>query len=499
MMDKNTLKKVKFNFIFSIIGQIVTIGIGIIIPRLYIVSFGSEINGFINSINQIFIYVALLEAGVGGASLQALYKPVSVGNKDEINGILSATHFFYKKTGIAYLSIVILLAVIYPLIITSSLSYWLMVGLVALVGVSGAIPYFFQAKYRILLQAEGKNYVITFISTFQSIILSSGKLVLLMAGCNVLIVQSLYLIINLIISFIYCIYIKKNYRWINLNTLPNHKAISKKNAVIVHQISSLIFNNTDVLILTFFCDLSQVSIYVLYKNMIGMVGTLLDSFLASINFKLGQTFHKREKFVPMINAYENFYVTLTFSLLTITYFFIRPFMKLYTFNMDIDYMIDYFPLLMILAELLNYGRMVSLNIINYAGHFKQTQLRTILESVINLCVSIYMVKAIGLNGVVIGTIVALLYRTVDMIYYSNKIILQKNPMSSFRIWIVNIFFSMGSLCLLNNIGMQVDSYASIVVNAIIVSIIIVPLQQIYAFLCNRNALDYIKNFFKRRL
>ena len=87
-----TTKKVEFNIIFSLLGQIITVVISIVVPRLFIVSFGSEVNGFINSLNQIFVYVALLEAGVGGASLQALYKPVSEDNRDEINGILSATH-----------------------------------------------------------------------------------------------------------------------------------------------------------------------------------------------------------------------------------------------------------------------------------------------------------------------------------------------------------------------------------------------------------------------
>lgn len=498
-MGKSTLKKVKYNFIFSIIGQLVTIGIGIIIPRLYIVSFGSEVNGFINSINQVFTYVALLEAGVGGASLQALYKPVSLNDKNKINGILSATNYFYQRTGTWYLIIVILLAFLYPLIITSDLSYWLMFSLVALVGVSGALPYFCQAKYRILLEAEGKNYVISFISTIQSIILSSGKLILLLIGCNVILVQTVYLIINLLISFIYYVYIKKKYAWIDLSIRPDNEAITKKNAVIVHQISSLIFNNTDVLILTFFCDLSQVSIYVLYKNMISMIGTLLNNFFSSVNFKLGQSFHKKEKFIPMINAYENFYVTLTFSLFTISYFFITPFMKIYTLNMDINYIINYFPFLMVVSELLNYGRMISLNIINYAGHFKQTQLRTIIESIINLSLSIYLVKRIGIYGVIIGTIVALLYRTVDMIYYSNKIILHQSPFLSLKIWLVNVLFSTATLWLLNSIEIQVGNYVSIITSAVIVTIIVVPLQQIFAFICNRTALNYLRIQLKKFL
>ncbi|MBQ8322892.1 MAG: hypothetical protein IJX91_02880 [Clostridia bacterium] len=122
-MAQTALKKVKLNFIFGVIGQIITLIIGVLLPRLFIMSFGSEVNGFINSINQVFVYVSLLEAGVGTASLQALYIPVGKGDKNKINGILSATHRFYTKTAIGYLLIIVVLAFLYPLLIKTTLSY----------------------------------------------------------------------------------------------------------------------------------------------------------------------------------------------------------------------------------------------------------------------------------------------------------------------------------------------------------------------------------------
>ena len=60
-MSTNTSKKIKLNFIFSVIAQAVSLLVGIIVPRLFIINYGSEANGYINSINQIFVYVALLE------------------------------------------------------------------------------------------------------------------------------------------------------------------------------------------------------------------------------------------------------------------------------------------------------------------------------------------------------------------------------------------------------------------------------------------------------
>lgn len=502
-MKSETSKKVSRNFIFGIFGQAITLILGIIIPRLFIVSFGSEVNGFINSMNQVFTYVALLEAGVGGASLQALYLPVGTNNKDKINGILSATNYFYNRTGILYILAVVVLSVIYPMIVESELSWSLMATLVLLSGLSGAIPYFFQAKYKLLLRAEGKDYVISVLTTFTSIMLSSSKLTLLLLGFNVIIVQSVYLIINLLVSLIYIIYIKRNYKWLDLKVVPDTQSILQKNSVIVHQISTLIFNNTDILILTFCCDLSTVSIYVLYRNLIAMISTLLNIFLNSVNFKLGQTFHDREKFLNLFDIYETFHIALTFSLCTIAYVCITPFMKLYTAGMDANYIMPYLPLLMIILEILNYGRMPSLNLTTYAGHFKQTQWRAVLEATINLISSLILVNFMGIYGVVLGTIIALLYRTNDMIIYGNKKILNRSPVHEYKIWLINIILSVITVFIFNLLKLQLYNYFMIIITAVIMCIFCIPIYVLLSYAVNfktgREALRILKPLLNKNL
>lgn len=72
------------NFIWGILGNIITSIVAIIIPRLFIVNYGSEVNGLLSSIRQIYVYLALLEVGVGDASVVALYGPI--GNEDHLAG-----------------------------------------------------------------------------------------------------------------------------------------------------------------------------------------------------------------------------------------------------------------------------------------------------------------------------------------------------------------------------------------------------------------------------
>ena len=76
------------NLIWGIVGNIVTAAVAIIIPRLFIVNYGSEINGLLASIRQVYVYLALLEVGIGDASVVALYAPIGKKDYNAANRIL---------------------------------------------------------------------------------------------------------------------------------------------------------------------------------------------------------------------------------------------------------------------------------------------------------------------------------------------------------------------------------------------------------------------------
>ena len=189
-MSMSNAKKSAYNMITSILGQVITIAMGIVIPRLVLVNLGSENNGLLSSITQVLGYASLLEAGVGLASLQALYKPIAEEDKPTVNAIMSATNLYYRRTGIAYLLLVLFLSALYPIIIKTTIPYKTVALVVLISGLPGVVNYYFQGKYKILLQAEGKTYIITNLTTLIGIVTSIGKILLLQFGFGVVAVQT---------------------------------------------------------------------------------------------------------------------------------------------------------------------------------------------------------------------------------------------------------------------------------------------------------------------
>lgn len=490
----NAKKGLKFTAV-SIINQIVTLGLGIVIPRLVLVNLGSEANGLLTSIGNVLTYVALLEAGVGGASLQALYSTLGRDDREATNQILAATDRLYKRTGTIYLAVVLLLTFVFPFTFKTDLPRITVMAVMLLSGLPGVITYYFQGKFTIFLSAEGKSYVTTALATIIYVCTSISKIVLLLCGFNVIALQAMYLFFNVVQVIFIMVYMKRHYQWLDLSVKPDYDAISKSKNVFVHQISGLIFNNTDVLILTWFCGLKTVSVYSMYVLLYGIIKGLISHF-SGFTFILGQTFNRdRERYLQLHDAYEVFNTTLTCSLFCITNIFILPFLKLYTAGVtDINYIDPYLPYLMVATYILSNGRSSSTNAISFAQHFKETQWRSILESCINLTVSLIAVSKFGIYGVLIGTIAALLYRTNDMIIYANKHILHRSAWITYRRWLLNlalfVIITIGAKLLFAHIAL--DTYFAIIGWAIISCIVIIPVFFVTVSLFDKETYRFAK-------
>lgn len=497
MNESNTRKGLK-NVLFGFISQIVTIALGIIIPRLFLVGYGSEMNGLLNSVSQVFTYMALLEAGVGAATTQALYRALGRKNQDSVNGILAATHFYYRRIGVIYLCCVFALSFFYPLAIESNIPFWTIAGIIFLNGISGAIAFFFQGKFQLLLQADGRSYFLTNVNLFVHIAVSLLKIVLILRGSNILFIQTVYMLLNLAKMLIISAYVKKAYPWINLGVRPDVQAISQKSSAFIHQISDLVFRNTDVLVLTFApgCGLLTVSVYTMYAMLFGMISTAINTLGSGIEFIMGQMFHKDfSRYSRIHDAYETYGMAVIFSLYTVAYIFISPFLRIYTAGVnDINYIDRWLPLLFVLTFFMSGGRRASAIVINFAQHFKKTQGRAIAEAIINLSSSILLVFKFGIYGVLLGTIVGLLYRTNDMILYSNHVILKRSAWPTYRRWLLNlaVFFALAYLA--KQIPWQLDSYLSIIWWAAVSGVVICGVYCAASSLTNPNEYKLLREY-----
>lgn len=457
-------KRSIYNFLFSILSQIITFAVGIIIPRLFIVNLGSEANGLVSSVGQVFSYVGLLEAGIGATVTQALYKPIAEHDVLRINQILSASNKYYKKIGYIYIGCVCGLAVLYPLIVPSNIPTWQIVGVVVFSGLGNAINFLLQQNYVVLLSAEGRAYVTTNLNLIVNVLVSLAKVILLSNGFNIVAVVFAQFVLTLLRIVLMQVYIHRNYTWINIKERPNFSALSQRKYVMIQQLAYFVYTNTDIVILTLFCNLKVVSVYTIYNVIIGAVEGIVGAFTSSVVFALGQLYSQdRIKFKRIFHIYDFGYMTIVFSLFTTVYLCIIPFLSVYTRGVDdTNYLDSKLALLFVVLKIVTTLRSQSQNTVNFAGCFKETQKSAVLEALLNIVISIVGVYFMGIYGVLIGSIVSTFYRGITVTNFTNKHILcytKKESIRKYVTWLVYcIIFIIIFFVAKGRIPLLVDNY-----------------------------------------
>ncbi len=469
--------RIKYNLLSGVLYQVVLIVLSFLLPRLYLENFGSEVNGVLSTIKQIFAYMVLLESGIGLATTQALYKPVAEKNHNKISSVISATHNYYVKIGVIYAIIVLLIAFAYEYIVPTGIESGLIFGIVILTALPNLFSYFMQAKYRILLEVDGRKYVITNSETILQLVSNIAKILVILLTNNLLLMQLSYCILSLLQLFYIYIHAKKRYKWLSFNTEPDYEAISQRKSVLVHQISGMVFNNTDVLLLSFLCDFKVVSVYTIYNIFFSQVQTFITSIISGFSFALGQMFHTdREKFMNVYNVYETLYIMSTFIIYTLMAVFLLPLIQIYTKGInDANYTNALLVILFVVMNLLSNGKLPSNHVLEYSEKFEETRSHAIWEMIINIAVSIVSILKWGICGAIIGTIVALLYRGAMMIYYSNKKVLGRGMFHTYKLWIVNgaVFATLMAIFFVDSFSGL--SFIRLLIKGIIHSLWIVPL------------------------
>lgn len=488
--------------IFGVVQQLLTLIFGLIVPRLLIRTFGSEMNGLLSSLANIYSYLALVEAGVGTTAIQALYGPLGRDDKRSINQIMAATSHYYNRAGFIYLVGVLLIAVIYPLTVPTTIPTGTVVALTILSGAGGVINFWVQGKYMVLLQAEGKKYLMSIVSTVVYVAGNIMKIILLLLGYDVIAIHIGYFIISLLQMVFYYSYMRKGYSWLDLKAEPNREALSQSKAVFVQQIMWMICSNTDILVLTYVAqDLKAVSVYTVYLMIFSAVEKLFSTLFGSFHYLLGQKYNTdRAGYMPLHRIYESLSMYGSFALYTIAFVLIIPFMNVYTAGItDTQYIDPYLPFLFTFMHLLSSTREASSRVINFAGHFKQMQWRAVAESAINLIISIVLVLKLGIYGVLIGTIVAYIYRTNDIIIYANKKILCRSCWNTYKIVITNVCCFMAIALVFRTIDLSVNTYLEFFLKGMPCGLLICIAYLLVMIIFEKDAASFLKSSFRKAI
>lgn len=415
-MQKKSLK------ISILINLIITLSIGtltFIVNKYFADYMGAKDLGLMRLFTQMIAYLSLAELGLGMASTYALYKPLAEKDEKKINIIVSTIGSIYTKISIFILVIGLILNPIVPFFIKDEVVdktiyiYW------SLYVLNTGFSYVF-AKYCILFTANQEFEYVRIIQGGSKILSQTLQIFTLIKYQSFIGFISLLILENVIQYIFYKIYYKKNYSYI-VQVKEREKKISKDLLDLFwHKIAGLIVFNTDYIVISKFISLEMVGIYSSYLMIVAIIGTLISIVTNVISPKIGnfiannnkESIYKLWKKINIIFIFVGVFSTYS------TYKLINSFINLW---LGKEYLLPNITIILIMINLfIQSTRIITEIFKNGCGFFNDIHL-PLIESILNLSLSLILVNYIGINGVIIGTIAS----NVVIIYFAKPILVFK--------------------------------------------------------------------------
>lgn len=493
-------KKAFYNIVTNLLFELIVIINGFIVPRIIIQKFGSDVNGLVTSISQFLSYIVLLESGFGPVVKSVLYKPIAKKNKEEIVNILACSERFFRKICKIFILYIILLALFYPLIVNNEFSYIYTFSLIIIISLSTIFEYFFGITYSLYLEAEQKSYVSFIIKMIAYIINIIVLLVFSRYINNVHLLKLIFGILFILKPIIQNIYVKKKYN-LDFSNIDKKYNLKQKWDGLIHHIAYVIHSNTDIVLLTFFSNLHEVSVYSVYLLILKGIKSFIQSLCNGVSSIFGNMFanNEKENILIKFDMYEFLYYTIVTIVYACTYVLTIPFISVYTIGIvDINYIRPLFAFLIITGEFIWAIRLPHSTLVSTVGQFKQTKNFALVEAIVNITISVILVFKMGIIGVAIGTLIAILIRTLYLVYYTNKKVLDRSISLTTKkifIMILNIIIIYATSILINL--SFINSYFTWIIGAVIIFLVSCLVVLISAFIFDRKNIIKILKLIKK--
>ena len=182
-------KKLILNSILSLLYEIVAVICGLILPRLILQAFGTDVNGLVNSISQFLSVISFLDLGVAAVVQSALYKPLADRDSDGISKIVASGGKFFRRIAYILLGYVAVLIAVYPYFIGGDFDFSYTALLILSISISSFAQYYFGVVDRLLLTADQRGYIQYNAQTITLILNTIACIVLISLGGSIQLVK----------------------------------------------------------------------------------------------------------------------------------------------------------------------------------------------------------------------------------------------------------------------------------------------------------------------
>lgn len=480
--------------------------LGIVVTRFVVASFGSDFNGLNSTANQIVNVLLVLEGGFTLASNVALFKPFSDRDYGLVNGILTATRGKFRKIGLLFLAVGVVISIGYGFAVNSALPTEFIITVILMTVVPAAFNLFYATTYRVLLQTQQKEYIINIITICTISLGHIANIVMILAGGPMWMVRFNTMVCSLINSLLIAFYVKRKSPYLDFSVQPQAENIRGTNDVMVQKLTGVIYNSAPIVFLSLSPSggTALASVYAVYNSVFTMLKSLLHGFIDAPRLSLGQLMTKseREDIWPVFAQYEYAAFLAVSVLLSTCSVLIMPFVGIYMNGItDANYLDPWIAVFMVFIAVIEMLHIPSGHLINMAGHFRVSKNFQMLSCVTLLVTMLIGGTIWGVYGMLAAILlVAILLAFLEIGYVHTRFFKQK-LLPLFRILLPVAVISVAASFIELQIPLKITGYLSFFLYGIMLALLNAAIILVVGLIFNRkevNALwQRLVSIFKR--
>lgn len=409
---KSERKKSSFkNMITAVSSNVLTIIVGLVAQAVFIKILGSEYLGLNGLFSNVISMLGIVELGMGSAIIYNMYKPIAENDHEKIKSLMQ----FYKKS---YRIITLIISIIGIMIIPfikyivdiESVTVDINVYLVYILFLLETICSYILSYKRSMLYADQKEYITNIIHMGYTILVNTMQLTFLYFTHDYYLYLIIKVMMRLVENIVISSYVNRRYSYLldnkvtKLDSKTEKDIFQKIRALLFHKIGTFIVSGTDNIIISKYLGLVTVGLYSNYYMIINAVQTVINHIIQATRASVGNLLvtESKTKQFDVFNKirFVNFWISCfssicifvimdSFITIWIGYKFVLPTKVLLVL------VINFF----IVSSRSTYGAFKEA-----AGIFYEDRFVPIIESLLNIVLSIIFVKKFGLMGVFMGTI-----------------------------------------------------------------------------------------------
>lgn len=414
-------KKIFRNIIFGFGSRIITILLGFVTRKLFIIFLSDELLGLNSLLTDLLGLLNLADMGLGTALMFNLYKPIAEKDEEKTGRILNAAKRIYNVVGVGMIVAGIVLSLFIQYLIKDNpydLNFLRIVFIINVI--SSASSYFYVHKRLFMITCEDIH-----LTNIVDIIMSIAGSVLKIAAVAVFKNYYLFVIIGAVQAFASNLFVNfvcnKKYPYLKKVTGYTKSEMSALFAnikqLIPNKISNYVFSNTDNTIISAFVGLSGVTLYTNYSSIVLQVFIISTMVTNIFKVSFGNVFQEsadRAKHIFFLHGYQllQFFYS---SICGVAMFCLLDDFVRYLYGSE--YVISVYCVIVLTVDFYIRSMYQPLSMmLEVLGEFKSLKNQEIFSMILNIVVSVGLVIPFGIVGPIIGTLTVDIFTTIFRFY-----------------------------------------------------------------------------------